>query len=231
MWFHLFFTIPQSWYPYICLIPLFVPRENPTLRPAISLRAVLVINQSAARWHTAKLAALTWYIPQAGAATNTPESSGGSRLMQRLCWVWGLRQQKFLISSPSNTFFVFGLVLRSEDMQTHKSREIDSAAIWREAWLYPGNKSPLKFKWQKSFTSSFGCDAGKLHQQKPNYNSGTPFVIVSVSHCVPVTVLCCLHQFGHIKANKYDIHLLFQHDVPVSNHGFVVGLIWNKWTL
>lgn len=86
-------TIPQSGI-HISVSFLFFPVKIP-LSTLLSHWGLPVINQSSELWHTAKLAALTWYITRAIAPTNTPEFSGGSHLIQRWCWVWSSRQKKF----------------------------------------------------------------------------------------------------------------------------------------
>lgn len=104
VWLWLFLTIPQSGI-HISVSFLFFPPENPTFYSAIALGAVPVINQSSELWHMAKLAALTWYITWAVMPSNTTKSSGGSHLMQRLCWVRSSRRKKFRAPFSNIIFF------------------------------------------------------------------------------------------------------------------------------
>lgn len=100
-------------YPYICFISLF-PKENPTFCSAIALEAVPAINQSGRPWHTAQLAALTWYITQAVAAPHTPPSSGEFHLMWWFCWIWSSREKKsFSMLCLNKIFLWFSMYLEA----------------------------------------------------------------------------------------------------------------------
>lgn len=94
-WLRLLLTIPQSGIPISVSFLLFFLGKNKKKNyfcGAIAPPAGPTINQSGKLWHTAQLAALTWYITQAvAAACSTAKSSGESRLMQRLCWLLALK--------------------------------------------------------------------------------------------------------------------------------------------
>lgn len=93
-WLRLLLTIPQSGVPISVSFLLFSlgRKKKNYFCSAIAPRAGPAINQSGKLWHTAQLAALTWYITQAvAAACSTAKSSGGSRLVQRLCWLLALK--------------------------------------------------------------------------------------------------------------------------------------------
>lgn len=103
----------SAWYPYICFISLF-PKENPTFCSAIALEAVPAINQSGRPWHTAQLAALTWYITQAVAAPHTPPSSKEFHLMPWFCGIWSSREKKsFSMLCLNINFLWFSMYLEA----------------------------------------------------------------------------------------------------------------------
>lgn len=92
VWLCLFLTIAQSGI-HISGSFLF-PKENPASCSAIAVEAAPAINQSDQLWHTAQLAALTWYITQAVAAPHTLSSSREFHLMPWFCWIWSSREKE-----------------------------------------------------------------------------------------------------------------------------------------
>lgn len=127
----------SAWYPYICFISLF-SKENPTFYSAIALEAVPAINQSGRPWHTAQLAALTWYITQAVAAPHTPPSSREFHLMLWFCWIWSSRERKsFSMLCSNKNFLWFPMYLEAlwgqidYGTETRGSRKL-ATTIWRK---------------------------------------------------------------------------------------------------